>query len=169
MLPAPPAVEPRPVRPVGLPEFLSNSPLHTNAPAPAPSVKTAAYTGPRSGRLIWTGVLGRRGVIEVDGQHVSVGSISGALPGVAVKLRVLPAEFSRGGLIAYTSDRASAETDEAPSKANGWNSMHVKFVDLRSRQLVILEAPNRANDFTRLVLRNEGHDCSVVVVDWNVE
>jgi hypothetical protein len=168
VLPGPPEVEPDPPRPIGLPEFLSN-PRHTSASLPPVSVKTAIYGGARSGRLIWTGVLGRRGVIEMDGAHVSVGSVTGTLPGVALSLRVSPAEFSRDGLIVYTADRARAGISEKPAKSNGWNSMHFKFDDGRARGLVVLEAPNRSNDFTRLVLRNEGRDCSVVVVDWSVQ
>jgi hypothetical protein len=169
VLPGPPEVEPGPPRPIGLPEFLSNPPRHTSASLPPASVKTVIYGGARSGRLIWTGVLGRRGVIEMDGAHVSVGAVTGALPGVALSLRVSPAEFSRDGLIVYTADRARAGISEKPAKSNGWNSMHFKFDDGRARGLVVLEAPNRSNDFTRLVLRNEGRDCSVVVVDWSVQ
>ena len=168
-LPGPPAVEPAPLRPIGLPEFLSNPPLHGGGPVPPPPVKEPVYAGARSGRLIWTGVLGRRGVIDVDGGHVSVGSVTGALPGVPVSLRVLPAEFSRNGLVAYTGDRARGEISEAPAQSNGWNAMHFKFDDGRARQLVILEAPNRSNEFKRLVLRYEGRDCSVILVDWSVE
>jgi hypothetical protein len=168
-LPGPPAVEPAAIRPTGLPEFLSLPPLHAGGSLPPPPVKEPVYAGSRSGRLIWTGVLGRRGVIDLDEGHVSVGSVIGALPGVPVSLRVLPAEFSRDGLVAYTGDRARAEVREAPAKSNGWNAMHFKFDDGRARQLVVLEAPNRSNEFKRLVLRNEGRDCSVVVVDWSVE
>jgi hypothetical protein len=167
--PNPPAVEPGTVRPTGLPDFLSSPPLHAASPPPAPSVKAPVYSGARAGRLIWTGNLGRRGVIEVDGAHVSIGSLSGALPGVPVSLNVLPAEFTRDGLIAFTADPLKSERREAPAKSNGWNAMHFKFDDGRARQLVVLEAPNASNDFKRLALRNDSRDCSVVVVDWSVK
>jgi len=162
-LPSPPALEPGPPRPIGLPEFLS-------APTPSPaSIESVSYGRARSGRLIWTGQLTRRGVVELDGEHASVGSATGALPGTALSVRVLPAEFSRDGLIVYTADRARDGITEAPSKSNGWNAMHFRFDDTRASALVVLEAPNRSNGFTRLVMRNEGRDCSVVVVDWKLQ
>jgi hypothetical protein len=169
VLPNPPVLEPRPPRPIGLLEVLSAPTFHAQALLPPPSVDSASYRGARSGRLIWTGVLAKRGVIELEGAHVSVGSATDALPGTALSIRVLPAEFSRDGLIVYTADRARAGTSEAPSKSNGWNAMHFRFDDARASALVILETPNRSNNFTRLVVRNEGRDCSVVVVDWNVQ
>ena len=176
VLPTPPALQPDPPRSIGLLDFLSAPQLHAAPPLQAPgvlpsppSVDSPRYSGARSGRLIWTGVLARRGIVELEGGHASVGSATGALPGTALSLRVLPAEFSRDGLIVFTADRARAGVIEPPSKANGWNAMHFKFDDARASALVVLEAPNRSNDFTRLVVRNEGRDCSVVVVDWNVQ
>jgi hypothetical protein len=41
--------------------------------------------------------------------------------------------------------------------------------DTRARQVVILETPNRSNDFKRLVLRNDGRDLPVVLIDWSIE
>ncbi len=171
-IPAPPALgtaERMAVRPTGLPAFLANTPEAGVRPVPAAAAKAPAYAGPHSGRLIWTGVLGRRGVVEVDGGHVSTGSVSGSLPGVPVTFRVLPAEFSRNGLVAYTADPLKSERTEAPSQTNGWNAMHFKFDGERAGQLTVLESPNRSNEFKRLVLRNEGRDCPVVVVEWTVQ
>ena len=56
-----------------------------------PSVPSghASYTGPRQGRLIWTGDLARHGVIQMDGSRVSPGSLAGALPGVPLLLRIM--------------------------------------------------------------------------------
>jgi proteasome lid subunit RPN8/RPN11 len=160
-LPVPPPVEPGPARPMSLPDFLSGTALRASGGAPMPPV--------RSGRLIWTGGLARKGVVEIDGVHASIGSLAGALPGLPVALRVLPGEFSRGGLIVYTIDRARAGKSERASKSNGWNATEFRLDDTRARQVVILEAPNRANDFKRLVLRNDGRDCPVVLVDWSIE
>ena len=152
-----------------LPDILSNGSVHPTVVAPNPSVKASAYSGPRSGRLIWTGVLGKRGVVEIDAGHPSVGAMSGSLPAVPLVLRVLPAEFDRGGLVVFTPDRAKADTVEPPGKANGWNATHFKFDNSRARDLVVLESPNRSNNFERLVLRNQGRDCTVIVVDWSVQ
>jgi hypothetical protein len=158
VLPTPPAVVPASPRSTGLPEFLSTVPPPIPHSFSADAVKT--------GRLIWTGVLARFGVIEIEGSHASVGSATGALPGTPLSLRVSPAEFTRDGLVVFTADRARNGMSEAPSKANGWNAMHLRFDEARAGALLILEAPNRSNDFRRLVVRNEGRDCSVVVVDW---
>ena len=177
-LPTPPVVAQAESRPAGLPEFLSASPLPPGparavvTPPAAPAsvaVKAPVYSGPRSGRMIWTGSMGRRGVIELEGNHASNGSVSGALPGVPVAIRAVPAEFSREGLVAFTADALRTGRPEAPSAGNGWNALHFKFDGERARQLVVLEAPNRANEFKRLVLRNDGRDCPVVVVDWTVQ
>jgi hypothetical protein len=168
-LPVPPPVDPAaPV--VRLPsDFVSVPALSANPPVPAAVAKIPAYTGPRSGRIIWTGVLRRHDVIEIDGSRASNGSVVGGLPGVPVSLSVLPAEFTRDGLIAYTANQAKAEVTEAPAKSNGWNALRFRVDSPRARQLVILEDPNRSNDFKRVVVRNEGKNYSVIVMDWNVE
>ena len=144
--------------------------LLASVPGPAdPPARKPAYAGPRRGRLIWTGDLARRGVIEIDGSRVSLGSVTGALPGVGLAVTVMPAEFSRGGLTVFTADMLRDGEAEPPSQSNGWNSLHFKTDPGRARELVLLEAPNSANDFKRLVVRNDGRACSVVLVDWNVE
>jgi proteasome lid subunit RPN8/RPN11 len=161
VLPVPPPVETAPARPMSLPDFLTGTVLRANSVAPLPPV--------RSGRLIWTGGLSRKGVVEIDAGHASIGSLAGALPGLPVALRVLPGEFSRDGLIVYTTDRGRAGKSERASKSNGWNATEFRLDDTRARQVVILEAPNRSNDFKRLVLRNDGRDCPVLLVDWSIE
>jgi hypothetical protein len=161
ILPVPPPVQTAPARPMSLPDFLTGTALRANGAAPLPPV--------RSGRLIWTGGLSKKGVVEIDGSHPSLGSLAGALPGLPVALRVLPGEFSRGGLIVYTTDRGRAGKSERPSKSNGWNATEFRLDDTRARQVVILETPNRSNDFKRLVLRNDGRDLPVVLIDWSIE
>ncbi len=128
-----------------------------------------AYRGSRTGRLIWTGELARRGVIEMEGGRVSLGSLDGALPGVPLTLRVMPAEFSREGLTVFTADRLIDGKSEPPAKSNGWNHVHFKFESERARELVLLETPDAANGYNRLVVRNEGHPCSMVLVDWSIK
>src|SRR5205085_4461218 len=103
------------------------------------------YTGPRTGRLIWTGSLGRRGVVEIEGAHASIGSLSGLLPGVPLSIAVSPAEFSGSGLTVYSSDRGKAGRKEAPGRDNGWNATQFLFDPDRVRELVVLEEPKPTN------------------------
>jgi hypothetical protein len=127
------------------------------------------YSGPRSGRIIWTGSMARRGVVEIEGSHASIGSISGALPGVPVTVRVSPAEFSTQGLIVHSADAMANNRQEKPSSENGWNATRFVWEPDRARELVVLEAPNPSNDFKRLAVRNDARSCSVLIVEWAVK
>jgi hypothetical protein len=127
-----------------------------------------AYSGPHSGRIIWTGSMARRGVVEIEGAHASIGSLAGGLPGVPVAIRVSPAEFSPQGLMVHTSDAAANNRSESASAANGWNATRFRWEPERARELVVLEAPNAANDYKRLVVRNDARSCSVMLVEWSV-
>jgi proteasome lid subunit RPN8/RPN11 len=162
-LPAPPSVVPKSVSAPPLLAHVTPPPRPVRAPEPP------AYTGPRSGRLIWIGSLGRRGVVEIDGARASVGSLTGALPrGVPLSFRVSPAQFSGHGLVVYTSDAALNNRRETAGKSNGWNATTFEWDPQRAAELAVLEAPNPTNDFNRLVLRNDARSCSVVVIDWTV-
>jgi hypothetical protein len=143
-----------------LPDFLSQT---------TPKPISRSYAGPRSGRLIWTGELGRRGVVEIEGTHASIGSLSGSLSGVPGVFRAWPAEFTRDGLEVYTGDSAARGRKEPPSKLNGWNPVNFQFDPVRAQELVVLEAPNGVNGFNRLVLRNDARACPIIVVDWTVQ
>jgi hypothetical protein len=145
-----------------LPDFLPQAPA-------APKPISRPYSGPRSGRLIWTGELGRRGVVEIEGARASIGTLTGSLSGVPVVVRVWPAEFTRDGLAVYTGNTAERGRKEPPSKATGWNPVNFQFDPVRAQELVVLEAPNRVNDFNRLVLRNDARACPIIVVDWTVQ
>jgi hypothetical protein len=158
LLAPPPAPAPATGAPV-LPEFLSPAPA-------APKPISRPYSGPRSGRLIWTGELGRRGVVEIEGTRASIGSLSGSLSGAPAVFRVWPAEFTRDGLAVYTGESAERGRKEPPSKSTGWNPVYFQFDPERAQELVVLEAPSRVNDFNRLVLRNDARACPIIVVDW---
>jgi hypothetical protein len=120
----------------------------------------------RSGRMIWTGYLARRGVVEFDGSSATVGSLTGALPGVASKLAVFPAEFKDDGLVVYVTDASRHNRSESPSPSTGWNRLRYEWDPQRVEQITVLEAPNASNQFSRLALRNDRRSCSVIVVDW---
>jgi hypothetical protein len=164
-LPVPPVLSTRPSQ-VALPDFLSAPPPHSQPFIPQPSAPP--YAGPRSGRLIWTGVLGRRGVVDIEGNHVDIGSLAGGFPGVPVSVRVSPAEFGRDGLMVFTVDAARAGVREPPGRSNGWNAVQFQIDPERARGIVVLESPNRTNDFKRLVLRSGLRNCPVIVIDWSL-
>jgi hypothetical protein len=159
-LPAPPPPQPAPAAPP-LPAVASLR-LPPSVPAPQP-----VFHGPQSGRLIWTGSLDRRGVVEIDGGHASVGVLMGALPGVPVSCRVLPAEFGDVGLVVYTNDAQHNGRLEPASAANGWNLTRYRWDPDRVREIAVLEAPNPSNGFKRLVLRNDSRKRSVILIDWS--
>jgi hypothetical protein len=119
--------------------------------------------------LIWSGELGRRGVVEIEGAHASTGTLSGSLSGVPVVVHAWPAEFTHDGLTVYTGDSAARGRKEPASKASGWNTVNFQFDPERARELVVLEAPSRINDFNRLVLRNDARACPIIVIDWSVQ
>lgn len=125
------------------------------------------YQGPRSGRLVWTGDLARRGVIEIDQGKANMGVLRGALPGQPVEIRVHPAEFGPSGLVAYTADSA-ARRQEPPAQNNGWNATRFDWDPERARDLSILEAPNPSNEYKRLVLRSDTRGYSVILVEWTL-
>jgi hypothetical protein len=164
--PPPPIALPAP--PIALPLVAANTTapvaMAVNLPVPKPVITPQV----RSGRLIWTGSLERRGVVEIEGSRPTVGSLTGELPGLNVAMRISPAEFVAGGLVVYTADRAAARRTEPASKANGWNATRFEWDPERARQVVVLESPNASNEYKRLALRSDARNCSVIVVDWSV-
>lgn len=149
------------------PETVRLPPPLLAPPNPSKSQPAARpFTGPRSGRLIWTGELARRGVVEIDGPHASMGSLSGSLSTGAAEYRVSPAGFTHDGFTVYTTDGAANGRSEQASKVNGWNTVHFVYDPVRAAELVVLEKPSRDNHFSRLVFRNDGRPCGVVVIDW---
>jgi hypothetical protein len=136
---------PWPSRPAGEPLSLptpppvvSSSVLTTPRLPSLGPVAPQPYSGPRNGRLIWTGELIRRGVVEIDGAHASVGSLVGGLPGVPVSLHVSPAEFAPEGLVVYTSDSTKNGRSEPAERANGWNATRFTLSPVRAHQIAVL-------------------------------
>jgi hypothetical protein len=159
-LPDPPPVTSATLRP---PPVAVKLPLAGTAP-PAIAVHAA-----QSGRLIWTGYLERREVLEFDGSKPSIGSVSGTLPARALKLAAFPGEFKRDLLTVYTTDAARHERGEAPGPLTGFNRLHFIWDPERVKQIAVVEAPTAGNQFARLVLRNEGKSCRAIVVEWRTE
>lgn len=133
-------------------------------PEPAPR---AAPTPIRSGRILWTGRLGGPGVLELQEGRASTGSLTSALPGVPVDLRVYPAEFIGDVLTFYTSDpRYRTPTAEAPSAFNGWNKAQYVWDPAKAQQIVVLERPGPANGWRRLRLRSQLPRLALLMVEW---
>ncbi|HWQ56099.1 MAG TPA: hypothetical protein VN442_20605 [Bryobacteraceae bacterium] len=127
--------------------------------------------GPRrlttpSGQAIWTGMLERRGVVQIEGQRASQGYLSAPLPGTPVTLNVLPGELTPSGLRLYTTDARLDGRSEAPGPQNGWNRAEYVYDPMRAGEISILEAPSEQNGWRHLVLRSENRSHSVVVLRW---
>ena len=96
------------------------------AAAPQPdSSERQVYSGPKEGRLVWTGELEPGEAIDFSAKDAA-GSVSGSLPGVPVSIEVHP------------------------------TSVHV------------VTSPAAANQWRRLVVRNDGKKQPVVLVNWTV-
>jgi hypothetical protein len=154
----PPPIERAPLTSSVLP-IVPALPPHLPPPAPA---RTAVH----SGRLIWTGTLPRRGVVEFDGRSASPGSISGALPGVPVAVSISPAEFEGDGLVVYTTEAARNNRVDPASTSNGWNKVKWVWDPERVREIALLEPPNASNGYKRLAFRSDARRVSIVWIDW---
>jgi hypothetical protein len=163
--PAPLVLEPPPVEaPPVSGGMLPIAPvLRTHISPPAPGAVTRSTT---SGRLIWTGTLLKRGVVEIVGKSPSVGSISGGLPGVPVVVTISPAEFEGSGLVVYTSDAVRNNRVEPASAANGWNRVTWMWDPARVAEISVIEPPNASNGYGRLAFRSDGRRTSMVWIDW---
>lgn len=163
---APPAISPSALT-ASLPPAAFGVP---SAPPPPPPKATPAPAkpAPRAGRVIWTGTLQRRGIVELDGRSVSVGALNGMLPGVPVNLTITPAEFGPDGLVVYTTEASRHNRVEPPSASNGWNQVTFVWDPERVRQLSVLEAPNANNGYSRITLRNDARRCSMILIDWTL-
>jgi proteasome lid subunit RPN8/RPN11 len=163
-----PASAPRPPRPA---TSTTNSAVVTTTPAQADrSTKvTNSYAGPVSGRLIWTGRLNKNGVVEINGNHPSMGSLIGHLPGVPVHISVFPADLTPDGITLHTSDSKYASgVAEGPGPQNGWNKTMYTWNPKRAAGITVLEPPGPQNGWKRLVVRSDSSKLSLFVMDWKV-
>jgi len=155
--------------------------IHTSAPAPplangsplaAVLTAPAHLAGPpqlRGGRLIWTGSLHKNAVLSITPAGASSGVLSGALPGVPVKISLQPAELVDGGIAVYSKDPERSGTAQPPSAWNGWKVVIHDWDPKRIAEVSLVEPPGPANNWKRLVLRNGNRNVSVFVVNWQRE
>lgn len=140
-----------------------------SAPAPEPP-PAPSYSGPASGKLIWSGFLAPGTTVTIDGRRASTGSVNSPLPGVPVRLTVYPAEFSAGGLVIYSAAprHQSGNVTEARSAQNGWLSVRYVYDPARARDVQLAATPNSAGGFRQLQIRGGERPVSVAVIEWAV-
>ncbi len=155
------AVVPPPARPLPLAPL----PLAPR-PRPVPLAERRPEPRPTRGQLIWAGRLERRGVVEIEGGRATAGYVSGTLPQAPANITVLPGELTSTGLRLYTANSRLANRVEPAGPQNGWNRTEYVWDPLRAKEISVLEAPGRHNDWNHLALRAEDRGYSVVVVQW---
>ncbi len=156
LLPAPPLLAAN--TPVAITTFIPR------LPAPAPP--NPGEQSPQSGKIIWTGQLARSGTIQILGNRVSQGQITGGLPGAPVRVQVFPAQFIQEGLRIFTADPRSVSPPEAPGVQNGWNRTVYVLNPAKAGEISILEAPGQQNAWNRLTLRVERGEHAIIVLRW---
>jgi hypothetical protein len=122
----------------------------------------------RSGTLIWTGRLPNTGVLSINGNRASTGSLTGEIPARPVRVTVYPAELTKDGLKIYSSNpKHEPGHSEPPAARNGWNKTSYVRDTRLTGAVKVVEAPRAENNWNRLVLRDEGAKSSVLVIEWD--
>ncbi|MDX1982094.1 MAG: hypothetical protein SFV51_17610 [Bryobacteraceae bacterium] len=156
----PPAPAPPPVAPPkpAAPKPAAAVVVETPKPAPAATF----------GRFLWSGDLSRNGVLTIDGRSASNGTVTGELPGVAVRVGAYPAEFSGDMLKVYTPNPryATQPRIDPPSAGNGWNRTQYLYDQRAARDVIVEQFPNGASK--RMVVRAGARNVSVILIEWQV-
>jgi hypothetical protein len=161
----PPAPGPRfgePIKPPSAGPVIPGS--AATVPAPA-----ASYSGPKSGRIIWTGILKPNGILRVKEATASAGRVSGSLPGVPVKLRVMPAVNSADGLVIYTNN-ARHQTPEVapPGPDNNFQRMTFQYDSRRAQRAQVADVPSSGTNWTEYSIRAQSQALTALVIEWEV-
>jgi hypothetical protein len=138
-------------------------------PAPPPEPARPSYSGPASGRLIWTGDLAPGATLTIENRRSSAGNITGMLPAASVRVSVYPAELQSGGLSVYSAQarHTAGNVVEARSAQNGWLETRYVYNPERARGVSAIEVPTQGNGY-RLTLRGGDRPVRAVVIDWQV-
>ncbi len=144
-------------------------PVVTQPPAtPSPAAtEPLRYTGPTSGRIIWTGYLAPNSSLTIEGRRASTGSVTGALPTAQARVAVYPAEISGGGLSVFTSNASRNNTTEGRGARNGWMNTTFVFDADRARDIQLGQAPGAGNP-QFIQLRSGDRPVSAAVIEWQV-
>jgi hypothetical protein len=100
----------------GVPEVAISVAPAAPAPPPAPTSANSAatkplYNGASSGTLRWSGVVEEGGVITIEGDRASTGTVNGALPGLPIQVELVSKH---------------AAISEAPAPSNGWKRIAIR-------------------------------------------
>ena len=158
LLPAPPTIVP------DTPPVVAA--LIPRLPGPAPVKPSPADQGPTTGKIIWTGKLGRSGTIQILGSQASQGHLTGGLPGTPVRVQVFRSEMTQDGVRIFAAEAESVGAPEAPGAQNGWNRTVYVLNPRKASEVSIVEAPGPHNAWNRLILRAERGDHSIIVLRW---
>lgn len=144
-------------------------PSRAVVPVPEPPA-TQAYSGPTSGKFIWTGYLAPGRTITIDGRRASSGSVNGSLPGVPVRVVVYPGEFSTSGLSVYSASprHQTGTVTEGRNSQNGWMNTRYVYDPARARDAQISAAPNESGGYRQIQIVGGERPVSVVVVEWAI-
>ena len=93
------------------------------AESPGASERPAPYQGPSAGTLIWSGQIEKGLLVKVEWDQVSVGRLTGELPGVPVTIELQTDAFA---------------VVEGPSPANNWKRLYLRSVK-RIRSAVVIK------------------------------
>lgn len=86
-----------------------------------PSAPATPYRGPSAGTLIWSGQIKQNTLVTINGNQVSLGRLTGELPGVPVRIELETDAFA---------------IVEAPSPANNWKRLSLR--SLKSVQTAVV-------------------------------
>lgn len=160
----PPAPPPAPVSPV------ASNPTPAPAvtvPVQLPAPEPERYSGPASGRIIWTGHLPPNSSLTIDDRRASAGTVSGGLPPVPARVSVYAAEITSAGLSLFTSNPSRANATEARSARTGWMNTTFVYDAARSQDARVAETPSSASP-RKIVIRSGDRALSAAVIDWQV-
>jgi hypothetical protein len=156
-LPSPPAIVESFSTPI--PSIIPHTPVGTLPKPPE--------LGQASGKLLWTGKLTRGETLQILSGRASLGRVSGALPGVPVRVRVFATELTQSGLKVFTGDSRSVGVPEAPGAQNGWMQTTWVLDAKKAGDLRIVETPSAENGWSRLSVKAERGDHAVIVLHWD--
>ena len=119
--------------------------------------------------MIWTGELRKNQTLQIMGTDANRGTVTSTLPGVPVRLNVLPGELTAKGLVVYTANPRYRNADDAiepPGPTNGWNETRFVYNPMKANSIIVTAIPNQTNRWQALTVRNDDKSVNVIVIDW---